>query len=217
MFWDLWSYRMVWPGTANKCYSPRYDWASSSKKEVVWMGMSCISQVQLPCGRLPGNGQVLPEIGGAIFRSILNIIIHYRWGIRAKHMPLSSLSTLGSLGCNSNLYTSLLCTDACYWCTISDYFPTRWKLTFSCLDPRHGRSQSHRFRGLPYNSRMDKARPREPSIVRHSCFPGRKSPPLMCWCRGGSRWRFSSGWQKWRCCQRSPLRRWLQCFLGIIV
>ena len=118
MFCDLWSYRMVWPGTANKCYSPRYDWASSSKKEVVWMGMSCISQVQLPCGRLPGNGQVLPEIGGAIFRSILNIIIHYRWGIRAKHMPLSSLSTLGSLGCNSNLYTSLLCTDACYWCTI---------------------------------------------------------------------------------------------------
>ena len=42
--------------------SPGYDWASSSKKEMPWMGISCISQVQEPWGKLPGKGQVFPEI-----------------------------------------------------------------------------------------------------------------------------------------------------------
>ena len=55
---------------------PGYDWAPSSKKEVPWIGISCISQVQLPWGRLPGNGHVLPEIGTAIFKSVVVSIIH---------------------------------------------------------------------------------------------------------------------------------------------
>ena len=179
------------------------------------MGMSCISQVQLPCGRLPGNGQVLPEFGSTVFECILNIVIHYRWDDRAKHTQLSFLSASGSLGCNSNLYTSLPCTDACYSCTISDHFQTKWKLTFPFPDPRHNRSRSYRFPGLPYNSRMDRARPREPSIDRHSLLPGRKSPPQRC-CPGGSRWRCSCGWRTWRRCQRNPPRRCLWRFLEII-
>ena len=40
---------------------PWYDCASSSRNEVPWMGISCVSQVQFPWGRLPGNGQVFPE------------------------------------------------------------------------------------------------------------------------------------------------------------
>ena len=121
------SYRMVWPGTANKCYSPRYDWAFSSRKEVVWMGMSCISQVQLPCGRLPGNGQVLPKIMSIVFKCILDIVIPYRWDNRnrAHHTRLFFRSTSNSLGWNSKLHTSLLSTSAWYWCTISDRFPTK--------------------------------------------------------------------------------------------
>ena len=176
------SYWEFWPNQDCYCYLPRNDLASSSKKEVVWIGMSCISQVQLPCGRLPGNGQVLPEIGTAIFKSFLDIVIqiHYQWDNWAMHMPLSFLSTSCSLGCNSNLYTSLLCTDACYWCTISDYFLTKWRLTSPFPDRRRGWSQSHRFWGRPYNSRMDKARPRELSIGRHSLHLARKSPPQKC-------------------------------------
>ena len=40
---------------------PGYDCASSSKKEVPWIGISCISQLQLPWGKMPGKGQVFPE------------------------------------------------------------------------------------------------------------------------------------------------------------
>ena len=41
--------------------SPGYD-SASSRNEVPRIGISCISQVQVPWGRLPGNGQVFPEI-----------------------------------------------------------------------------------------------------------------------------------------------------------
>ena len=44
-----------------KCKKPGYDCASLSKKEVPWIGISCISQDQLPRGKLPGSGQVFPE------------------------------------------------------------------------------------------------------------------------------------------------------------
>ena len=40
---------------------PGYDCASSSKKEVPWIGISWVSQLQLPWGKLPGSGQVFPE------------------------------------------------------------------------------------------------------------------------------------------------------------
>ena len=46
---------------------PGYDCASSSRNEVPWMGISCISHVQLPWGRLPGNGHVFPEIKVLIY------------------------------------------------------------------------------------------------------------------------------------------------------
>ena len=210
------SYRMVDLELQIKCYSPWYDWASSSKKEVVWMGMSCISQVQLPCGRLPGNGQVLPEIGDALFKSIFDIVVHYRWDNQAMHMQLFFLSTSCSLGCNSNPYASSLCTH--HWCTNANHSLTKLQLILYFVHPRclHFWTWSHRFQGSPYNPRMDKVRHQELSMLQHSLLPGRKSPPQRC-CSGGSRWRCSCFSSWWRRRQRNPLRRRLRCFLGIIV
>ena len=146
------------------------------------MGMSCISQVQLPCGRLPGNGQVLPGIGGAVLKSFHDIVIqiHYRRDNWAMCIHLFFLSISGSLDYNNSRGAPLLCTH--HRCTISDHFLIKWRLILSFVDPRHCHcwSRSHRFWGRPYNSRMDKVKPREPSIVRHSLHLGRKSPPQKC-------------------------------------
>ena len=63
--------RMIWKKTtllSPHFLLPVYDCASSSKKEVPSMGISCISQVQEPWGSLPGNGHLWPEILGAIFK-----------------------------------------------------------------------------------------------------------------------------------------------------
>ena len=132
-------------------------------------------------------------------------------------MPLLFQSILqsGSLDCSNILGWFSLCTY--HQCTILDHFLTKWQLTLHFVHPRclHFWTWSHRFQGSLYSSQMDKARHREPSRLRHSLLPGRKSPPQRI-CPSGSRWRCSSGSSRWRRCQRSQLRRRLWCFLGII-
>ena len=61
--------------SCNVFSSPGYDCASSSKKEVPWMGISCISQVQVPWGSLPGNGHLWPAILAAILKDHLDCFI----------------------------------------------------------------------------------------------------------------------------------------------
>ena len=136
----------------------------------------------------------------------------------ANHISLLFQAILqsGSLDYNNILGGFSLCTY--HRCTISDHFLPKWQLTLHFVHPRclHFWTWSHRFQGSPYNSRMDKARHREPSMLRHSLLPGRKSP-LKKGCQGGSRWRCSCFSSWWRRCQRSQLRRRLWCFLGISV
>ena len=205
------------------------------------IGISCISHVQLPWGRLPGNGHVFPEILVFIYKSVVVknsstpkgkrpdlgnicllhpsfIIRRYRWGSWAMNMPPFFLSTSGTLDCNNNPCASLLCTDAWNSCTSPGCSLCKLQLIFPFLDPQLFRhwTPHHRFWGLPYNSPRDRARLRAPSIAPHSWLPGRKSLPWGC-CPGGSRWRCSCGWSLWTRCQRNPRRGQLGCFLDIIV
>ena len=133
----------------------------------------------------------------------------------SSYLPFPSLPS-GSLDYSNILGWFSLCTH--HQCTISDHFLPKWQLTLHFVHPRylHFWTWSHRFQGSPYNSRMDRARHREPSMLRHSWIPGRKSPPQKC-CSGGSRWHCSCFSSWWRRRQRNPLRRRLRCFLGIIV
>ena len=87
---------------------PGYDWASSSRKEVPRIGISCISQVQLPWGRLPGSGQVFPE--HKVYKSILvqervqKRLDFYLWGSLSTNRLLSY--SLCRLGGSSSLYSA---------------------------------------------------------------------------------------------------------------
>ena len=158
-------------------YWPGYDWASSSKKEVPWIGISCISQVQLPWDRLPGNGHVLPEMLPLISNSFCVFFVQYQWDSWAKHMLLFFLSTWGILDCNSNPCASSLCTDAWHWCTSPGQSQNRWLLTdFLFVHPLHSQRRPHTFWGRLYNCQRDKARLHVLSIALRSWPLGHKSP-----------------------------------------
>ena len=90
---------------------PGYDCASSSKKEVPWIGISWVSQVQLPWGKLPGSGQVFPEY---LLSFVENITKHYLWGSWTTNIFFCDFySCLCRLGDNSRLHCSRHCTCLC--------------------------------------------------------------------------------------------------------
>ena len=95
-----WTWILNWTGLGKPLFNsnfkmaksnhtlPGYDCASSSKKEVPWIGISCISQVQLPWGRLPGNGQVFPE--NLLSAHVSSQIWKYDATCEVVHPPTSS-------------------------------------------------------------------------------------------------------------------------------
>ena len=134
-------------------------------------------------------------------------------------MPLFFLSTSGILGCSSNPYASLLCTDAWHWCTSPDHSQKKWQLTFHFFDPWHSQRRLRTFPGHQYNSRRDRGRPQVLSTALHSWPPAHKKLLWRC-CPVCSRWRCLSVRKRWRQCQRNPLRGhlwWLQFLLEIMI
>ena len=144
--------------------------------------------------------------------------VTYPWDSWAKNTLPFSPSTSGILDCNSNPCRFLLCTGAWHLCTSQGRCQKGWLWSLHFLLPLHFRLWigDHRFWGHRCTLPRDRARLRAPSIAPHSWLPGRKSLPRGC-CAGGSRWRCSCGWRRWTHCQRNPPRRWLWCFLEIIV